>query len=57
MSMTRKIAHKSAAARAGLTATVGRVTGSRRLRAKGRRGKAKASLRQAGAKIKKAVRR
>jgi uncharacterized protein YjbJ (UPF0337 family) len=57
VSITRKIAHKAEAVTGGARKTVGRATGNRRLRAKGRRDQAKANLKQAGAKIKDAFRR
>ncbi len=57
MSMTRKIAHKAETARGAATKTAGRVTGNRRLQAKGRRAQAKGKLKQAAAKIRAAFRR
>lgn len=57
MSIVSKIAHKAEAVKGGARKIAGRVTGSRRLRAKGRREQAKGNLKQAGAKIKDAFRR
>ncbi len=57
MSSPSKIARRSQAARGGLTTAAGRITGSRHLRAKGRRLKARAGLRRAGVKIKDVFRR
>jgi uncharacterized protein YjbJ (UPF0337 family) len=57
VSITRKIAHKAEAVKGAARKTVGRITGSRRLRTKGRREQAKGNLKQAGAKIKDAFRR
>jgi len=55
MSISKKIAHKAEAVKGGAKRMVGRMTGSRRLRAEGRADKAKGSLKQAGAKIKDAA--
>jgi uncharacterized protein YjbJ (UPF0337 family) len=57
MSIASKIAHKAEAVKGGAKKTAGRVTGNRRLRAKGRRDQAKGNLKQAGAKVKDAFRR
>jgi uncharacterized protein YjbJ (UPF0337 family) len=57
VSIARKIAHKAETAKGGARKTAGRVTGSRRLRAKGRREQAAGNLKQAGAKIRDAFRR
>jgi uncharacterized protein YjbJ (UPF0337 family) len=57
LSITRKIAHKAEAAKGGAKKAAGRVTGSRRLRAEGRADQVKGNLKQAGAKIKDALRR
>ena len=57
MSIARKIAHKAGEVKGRARMTVGRVTGSRRLRARGRRDQAKGNLKQAGTKIKNAFRR
>jgi uncharacterized protein YjbJ (UPF0337 family) len=56
MSIAKKLAHKAEAAKGGLKKTAGRLTGSRRLRAEGRGDQAKGNLKQAGAKVKDAVR-
>jgi uncharacterized protein YjbJ (UPF0337 family) len=55
MSIAKKLAHKAEAAKGGLKKTAGRLTGSRRLRAEGRGDQAKGNLKQAGAKVKDAV--
>ena len=57
MSIARKIAHKAEAVKGGAKKTAGRATGSRRLRAEGRADQAKGNLKQAGAKVKDAVKR
>ena len=51
MSISRKIAHKAEAVKGAFTEKAGRLTGSRRLRAKGRADQAKGNLKQAGAKV------
>jgi uncharacterized protein YjbJ (UPF0337 family) len=56
MSIARKIAHKAEAVKGSFKKTAGRLTGSRRLRAKGRTDQAKGNLKQAGAKVKDALR-
>ena len=56
MSIAKKIAHKAEAVKGAVKKTAGRVTGSRRLRAKGRGDQAKGNLKQAGAKTKDAFR-
>ena len=56
MSISRKIAHKAQAVKGTFKKTAGRLTGSRRLRAKGRTDQAKGNLKQAGAKVKDALR-
>jgi uncharacterized protein YjbJ (UPF0337 family) len=55
MSISRKIAHKAEAVKGAFKKTAGRATGSRRLRAEGRADQAKGNLKQAGAKVKDAV--
>jgi uncharacterized protein YjbJ (UPF0337 family) len=57
MSIARKFAHKAETVKGSIKKTAGRLTGSRRLRAEGRRGKFKGNMKQAGAKVKDAVRR
>jgi uncharacterized protein YjbJ (UPF0337 family) len=57
LSLSRKISHKAEAVKGALKKTVGRLTGSRRLRTKGRADQAKGNLKQAGAKVKDAVKR
>ena len=56
MSIARKIAHKAEAVKGSFKKTAGRLTGRRRLRAKGRTEQAKGNLKQAGAKVKDALR-
>jgi len=56
MSISKKIAHKAEAVKGGAKRMIGRITGSRRLRAEGRADQAKGNLKQAGAKIKDAAR-
>ncbi len=48
MSISKKIAHKAEAVKGGAMKMIGRITGSRRLRAD----QAKGDIKQAGAKIK-----
>jgi uncharacterized protein YjbJ (UPF0337 family) len=55
MSIAKKVAHKAEAAKGSLKRTAGRLTGSRRLRAEGRRDRFKGNMKQAGAKVKDAV--
>jgi uncharacterized protein YjbJ (UPF0337 family) len=55
MSISRKIGHKAQAVKGAFEKTAGRLIGSRRLRAKGRADQAKGNLKQAGAKLKDAV--
>ena len=52
MSIARKIAHKAEAVKGRFKRMVGRLTGSRRLRAEGRADQAKGDIKQAGAKVK-----
>jgi uncharacterized protein YjbJ (UPF0337 family) len=52
MSIARKIAHKAETAKGSAKRMVGRLTGSRRLRAEGRGDQVKGDIKQAGAKIK-----
>jgi uncharacterized protein YjbJ (UPF0337 family) len=56
MSITRKIAHQAEAVKGRAKQAAGRVTGRRHLRAEGRRDQVKGNLKQAGAKIKDALR-
>jgi uncharacterized protein YjbJ (UPF0337 family) len=56
MSIARKFAHKAEAVKGSARRTAGRLTGSRRLRTKGRAGRFKGNMKQAGAKVKDAVR-
>ena len=55
MSIGKKFAHKAEAVKGSLKLTTGRVTGSRRLRAEGRGDRVKGNMKQAGAKVKDAV--
>jgi uncharacterized protein YjbJ (UPF0337 family) len=55
MSIAKKTAHKAEAVKGAFKKTAGRLTGRRRLRAEGRADQAKANLKQAGAKVKDAV--
>jgi uncharacterized protein YjbJ (UPF0337 family) len=55
MSIAKKIAHKAEAVKGGTKKTAGRATGSRRLEAEGRGDQAKGNLKQAGAKVKDAL--
>jgi uncharacterized protein YjbJ (UPF0337 family) len=52
VSILKKIRHKTQSARGQAKKTTGRVTGNRRLRAKGRAEKAKGDTKQAADKIK-----
>ena len=55
MSTGKKFAHKAGAVKGSPKRTAGRLTGSRRLRAGGRRDRFKGNMKQAGAKVKDAV--
>jgi uncharacterized protein YjbJ (UPF0337 family) len=55
MSILKKIAHKAEAVKGGAKKKTGRATGSRRLKAEGRGDQAKGNLKQAGAKVKDAL--
>jgi len=55
MSILKKIAHKAEAVKGGAKKTAGRATDSPRLEAEGRGDQAKGNLKQAGAKVKDAV--
>jgi uncharacterized protein YjbJ (UPF0337 family) len=55
MSISRKLAHKAEAVKGTVKKTVGRIVGSRRLRAEGRADQADGNIKQAGAKIKDAA--
>jgi uncharacterized protein YjbJ (UPF0337 family) len=56
MSLGKKFAHQAEAVKGSVKRTAGRLTGSRRLRAQGRRDRFKGNMKQAGAKVKDAVR-
>ncbi len=57
MSMAKKLAHKAEAVKGSVKRSVGRLTGNRRLRAEGRGDRVKGNMKQAGAKVKDAVKR
>jgi uncharacterized protein YjbJ (UPF0337 family) len=57
MSIMKKIAHMAEALKGSAKKTAGRATGGRRLKAEGRGDRAKGHLKQAGAKVKDAVKR
>jgi uncharacterized protein YjbJ (UPF0337 family) len=57
VSVAKKITHRAEAVKGAAKVTVGRVTGNRRLRVRGRRDQAKGNIKQYGAKIKDAFRR
>ncbi len=53
----KKIAHRAEAVKGSAVKTVGRLTGNRRLQARGRRVQAKGNIKQHGTKIKDALKR
>ena len=55
MSIAKKVAHKAEAVKGTVKKKSGRVAGSRRLRAEGRGDQVKGNMKQAGAKVKDAV--
>jgi uncharacterized protein YjbJ (UPF0337 family) len=55
MSIAKKIAHKAEAVKGGAMKKLGRLTGSRSLRAEGHADQIKGNTKQAGAKVKDAV--
>jgi uncharacterized protein YjbJ (UPF0337 family) len=57
MSTSRKFAHRVEAAKGRVKMAFGRLTGNRRLRAKGRRDQVKGKTKLAGSKVKDAARR
>ena len=57
MSIAKKIAHKAEAVKGGAKKAAGRVTHNRRLKAEGHGDQAKGNLKQAGAKVKDALKR
>jgi uncharacterized protein YjbJ (UPF0337 family) len=57
MSIGKKIAHRAEAVKGSAMKTIGRLTGNRRLRARGRRDQVKGNVKQYGAKIKDALNR
>nr|WP_084725666.1 CsbD family protein [Streptacidiphilus melanogenes] len=56
MSVAKKLAHKAEAVRGGAKKAAGRATGDRALEAEGRTDQVKGNTRQAGAKVKDALR-
>jgi len=57
VSAVRKFAHRAEAVKGTVMKTIGRLTGNRRLRARGRRDQAKGNIKQYGAKIKDSLKR
>lgn len=57
MSLAKTIAHRAETVKGAARVTFGRVTGNRRLQARGRRERAKGNIKQRGTKIKNAFRR
>jgi uncharacterized protein YjbJ (UPF0337 family) len=57
MSAAKKIAHRAEAVKGAAMKIAGRLTGNRRLRARGRRDQARGNIKQYGTKIKGAFRR
>jgi uncharacterized protein YjbJ (UPF0337 family) len=57
MSTAKKLAHRTESIKGGLKKMAGRLTGSRRMRAEGRRDQVKGNMKQAGAKVKDAFKR
>jgi len=57
MSISRKIAYKAQAVKGAFKKTAARLTGRRRVRTGGRADLAKGNLKQAGAKVKDALKR
>jgi len=55
MTIGKKFAHQAEAVKGSLKQAAGRLTGSRRLRTGGRRDRFKGNMKQAGAKVKDAV--
>ena len=55
MTIGKKFAHQAEAVKGSLKQAAGRLTGSRRLRAEGRSDRFKGNIKQAGAKVKDAV--
>jgi uncharacterized protein YjbJ (UPF0337 family) len=55
MSIGKKIAHQAEVAKGSVKRMLGRLTGSRHLRAEGRADQAKGDIKQAGAKVKDAT--
>jgi uncharacterized protein YjbJ (UPF0337 family) len=57
MSIGQRIAHRAEAVKGSAMKTVGRLTGNRRLRARGRRDQAKGNVKQYGTNIEDALSR
>ena len=57
MSIGKRIARRTEAVKGSAMKTVGRLTGNRRLRARGRRDQAKGNVKQYGTKVKDALKR
>lgn len=57
MTIARKITHRSESVKGRTRNAIGRITGNRRMQARGRREQVKASAKQAGGDIKDAFRR
>ena len=57
MSIGKKIVYRAEAVKGSAMKTVGRLTGNRRLRTRGRRDQVKGNVRQYGTKIKDALKR
>jgi uncharacterized protein YjbJ (UPF0337 family) len=57
VSAARKLAHRAEVVKGAAMKTIGRLTGNRRLRARGRRDQAKGNIKQYGAKIKDTLKR
>jgi uncharacterized protein YjbJ (UPF0337 family) len=57
MSNSKKFAHKVEAAKGRFMMAIGRLTGNRRLRARGRRDQVKGNTKLAGSKVKDAFKR
>jgi len=56
MSIGKKIAHRAESVKGGIKMAAGRLTGSRRLRAEGRRDQVKGNMKQAGTRFRAAFR-
>jgi uncharacterized protein YjbJ (UPF0337 family) len=56
MSIGKRIAHRAESVKGGIKMTAGRLAGSRRLRAEGRRDQVKGNMKQAGTRFRAAFR-